>query len=446
MIVIEYHHLVAFAIALIVAFFSTPIARKIAISSGAISVPKDSRRVHKKPMPLLGGLAIVVGFLLAVTYSLATKNYRLFLENLSKPSTLGILAGSLIIIVLGVIDDIKALKASVKFPIQILAATIVVATGTRITAISKPFQAAVASHPNMMFILEDLIAFAISVIWIVGITNAINLIDGLDGLAAGVSGIASLTLYIVAVIRHQDDIAIIAVSLVGAIVGFLPYNFNPAKIFMGDTGSTFLGFILAILSIEGTMKSVTALALAIPILVLGLPIFDTLFAIFRRILNGKPIGEADRGHIHHRLLDMGISHRMAVIILYIISAGLGLFSIALVDRGLLPSIFLLIIIVVFVIGGARNLNEITEVPDEDKRVRQSDAVKALDLEEAQLEAASGEKHEPEKAKREEPEKSEQTRPEEKKQEEPEEAGGTEPGEEKPEKEKSFKRNSGEEHE
>ena len=180
-------------------------------------------------------------------------------------------------------------------------------------------------------------AFVISVFWIVGITNAINLIDGLDGLAAGVSGIAALSLYIVAVIRRQDDMAIIGVSLVGAIAGFLPYNFNPAKLFMGDTGSTFLGFMLAILSIEGTMKSVTALALAIPILVLGLPIFDTAFAILRRIMNGRPIGEADRGHIHHRLLDMGLSHRMSVTILYIISAALGICSIALVDKGLLPS-------------------------------------------------------------------------------------------------------------
>lgn len=397
MIVIEYHHLVAFAVALIVAFFATPIARKIAFNSGAVNVPKDSRRVHKKPMALMGGLAIIAGFLLAVLYSFATKDLNVFLDFLSKPKTMGLLIGVLIIIILGIIDDIHPLRARVKFPVQLLAAIVVVATGTRIVAISKPFQATVASVPSMMYVLGDILAFLISVFWIVGMTNAINLIDGLDGLAAGVSGIAALSLYIVAVIRSQDDIAIIAVSLVGAIFGFLPYNFNPAKIFMGDTGATFLGFVLATLSIEGTMKSVTAIAMAIPILVLGLPIFDTAFAILRRILNGRPIGEADRGHLHHRLLDMGISHRMSVVILYIISAGLGLFSVALVDKGLLPSLFLLIILVMFGIGGARNLSEISELPGENKRIRQSKAAKSLGMEDAELEAALGEKPEQKKA-------------------------------------------------
>ncbi len=391
MIVIEFHHLVAFAMALIVAFFATPIARRLAFQSGAINVPRDSRRVHKKPMALMGGLAIIVGFSLAVFYSFATKDLYVFMSFVVKPKTIGLLIGVFIIIALGIIDDIHPLKARIKFPIQLVAAISVVATGTRITAISKPFQASVAINSNMMYVLEDILAFVISVIWIVGMTNAINLIDGLDGLAAGVSGIAALSLYIVAVIRGQDDIAIIAVSLVGAVFGFLPYNFNPAKIFMGDTGSTFLGFVLALLSIEGTMKSVTALALAIPILVLGLPIFDTVFAILRRVLNGRPIGEADRGHLHHRLLDMGISHRMSVVILYIVSAGLGLLSIALVDKGLLPSLILLIILVMFGIGGARNLRDISELPDEEKRIRHRDAIETSDIEDAQLEAASGDK-------------------------------------------------------
>jgi len=390
MIIIEFHHIVAFAVALIVSFFATPVARRIAVSVGAVNIPKDSRRVHKSPMPLLGGLAIIIGFVLAIVYSFATKNVKVFLGYLAKPKTLGLLLGVVIIIVLGIVDDIKALRARVKFPIQLLAAIIVVATGTRIIAISKPFQASVALHPSMMYFLGDILAFIISVFWIVGMTNAINFIDGLDGLAAGVSGIAALTLYIVAVIRRQDDIAIIAVSLVGAIFGFLPYNFNPAKIFMGDTGATFLGFLLAIISIEGTMKSITAIAVAIPILVLGLPIFDTMFAIIRRIMNGKPIAQADRGHLHHRLLDMGLSHRMSVIILYVVSGALGLVSIALVDKGLLPSIILLIMLFIFGIGGARNLKEIKMVP-EDKRIYQKDVIEDAGLESAQLEAATGDK-------------------------------------------------------
>jgi len=391
MITIEFHHLVAFAVALIVAFFATPIVRKIAVKSGAVNIPNDSRRIHKKPMALMGGLAIIAGFVLAATYSFATKDLKSFAEYLTKPETLGIIAGVLIIIILGIIDDIKALRARIKFPVQLIAAIIVVSTGTRITTISKPFQTTVAIHPSMMYILGDILAYVISILWIVGMTNAINLIDGLDGLAAGVSGIAAITLYIVSVIRRQDDIAIIAVSLVGAIAGFLPYNFNPAKIFMGDTGATFLGFILAIISIEGTMKSVTALAVAIPILVLGLPIFDTMFAIVRRLLNGKPIADADRGHLHHRLLDMGLSHRMAVISLYIVSGALGLVSIALVDKGLLPSIILLIMIVIFGIGGARNLKDIAVTPEDNSM--ESKKTACTEHMDAHLEAASGIKQE-----------------------------------------------------
>ena len=222
MIIIRFHHLVAFGVALIVSFFATPIARRIAINSGAVSIPKDNRRVHKKPMPLMGGLAIIAGFVIALIYSFGTKDFGLFIEYLIKPKTIGLIIGTLIIIILGVVDDIRPLRARIKFPVQLLAAIIVVATGTRIIAISKPFQEGVAVHPGMMYVLEDIIAFLISVLWIVGVTNAINLIDGLDGLAAGVSGIATLSLYIVAVIRGQDSIAVIAACLAGAILGFSP--------------------------------------------------------------------------------------------------------------------------------------------------------------------------------------------------------------------------------
>lgn len=366
-IVIQYQQLVAFSVALIIAFFSTPIARRIALHYGAIDVPKDGRRMHKKPMALMGGLAIISGFTLAILYAFASRDFNKFLDSIANPKVLGLIAGALIIVILGIIDDKKPLRARVKFPVQLAAAVAVVATGTRITSITKPFQGLAAS--GVSYILGESLAFIVSVLWIVGVTNAINLIDGLDGLAAGVSGIASLSLFIVALIRNQNDIALIAVSLVGAIFGFLPYNFNPAKIFMGDTGATFLGFILAALSIEGTMKSVTTIALAIPILVLGLPIFDTLFAILRRVASGRPIGEADRGHLHHRLLDMGISHRMSVIILYVISGALGLFSIALVDKGLLPSLILLIIIVMFIIGGARNMSGMNKAPSEEMLIK-----------------------------------------------------------------------------
>jgi len=245
----------------------------------------------------------------------------------------------------------------VKLPFQLVAAVLVAATGTRVMAISKPFQMISVGSSDMMFFIGDAVSFAVTILWIVGVTNAINLIDGLDGLSAGVSGIAALSLYIVAVVRYQPDIALISITLFGAIIGFLPYNFNPAKIFSGSTGAYFLGFMLSIISVSGTMKSVTAISLAVPILVLGLPLFDTLFAMARRIVNGRPIGEGDRGHIHHRLVDMGLSHRMSVTVLHVISASLGLVSIALADKGLLMAILLVVLILVFVIGGIRNLTE-----------------------------------------------------------------------------------------
>lgn len=160
----------------------------------------------------------------------------------------------------------------------------------------------------------------LTVIWIVGVTNAVNLIDGLDGLAVGVSSIASVTLLSLTIVSKNLNVAIIAAALAGAGFGFLPYNFNPAKIFMGDTGSTFLGFVLACISVQGIMKMYALISIAVPVLILGLPIFDTLFAIIRRALTGKPIMSPDRGHLHHRLLDMGFSQRQTVMILYTLTS------------------------------------------------------------------------------------------------------------------------------
>lgn len=357
MIVIEFEHLVAFAIALIVAFFSTPIARKLAFRAGAVTVPKEERHMHKKPMALMGGLAIILGFSVSAVYSFAVNHSTAFSVYMGSIKFWGAFSGALVIIATGIVDDIHPLKARVKFPLQLLAAVLAAASGIQITVLSKPFANVTVGLPHMMINLGTTLSFIITVFWIVGVTNAINLIDGLDGLAAGVSGIACISLFVVAVVRHQANMAILLIALVGAIVGFLPYNFNPAKIFMGDTGSTFLGYLMAVLSIAGAMKSVATISLVVPLLVLGLPIFDTAFAILRRVINGRPIGEADRGHIHHRLVDMGLSHRSAVTVLYIVSGALGLVSISLADKGILVAILLLVVILVFMIGGARNLSE-----------------------------------------------------------------------------------------
>jgi UDP-GlcNAc:undecaprenyl-phosphate GlcNAc-1-phosphate transferase len=187
-------------------------------------------------------------------------------------------------------------------------------------------------------------------------TNAINLMDGLDGLAAGVASISSLSLFLISAIYGLWGTAIITAALAGASLGFLPYNFNPAKIFMGDTGATFLGFSLSFIAIQSTLKTYTAIAIAIPLLVLGLPVFDTAFAILRRLFTGKSIIQADRGHIHHKLIDMGLSHKQSVVVLYTASSALGLCAIVLAEKGALSALFLIIAIAVFVVAGAKYMN------------------------------------------------------------------------------------------
>ena len=364
MITIEYEHLVAFFVALIVAFFSTPIAKRVAVRAGAVDIPKDTRRMHRKPMALMGGLAVIFGFFVSGLYSFAARDFHAFLDLLGSWKLLGPLLGTLLIIGMGIADDIRPLKARTKLPFQVVAAALVASSGTRVIAISKPFQDISLGRPEMVVLVGDILSYVVTILWIVGVTNAINLIDGLDGLSAGVSGIAALALFTVAVIKGEPEIALLSIILFGAVIGFLPYNFNPAKIFSGSTGAYFMGFMLAVISLAGTMKSVTAISLAIPILVLGLPLFDTLFAMTRRLANGRPIGEGDRGHIHHRLVDMGLSHRMSVTVLYVISGALGLVSIALADKGILMAILLVVFILVFVIGGARNLTEMRQDTDE----------------------------------------------------------------------------------
>ena len=275
--------------------------------------PIDARKVHTQPIPRLGGIAIFVG----VIVSLA-------LVEMMTPGSFfpregpirGILAGGAIVFLLGVVDDLKPLSARVKLVGQLAAAGIAWHLGCRIEFLSHP--------GGGLWVLPlteglPLISIAVTVVWLVGITNTINLIDGLDGLAAGVSLIGGLTLAIIALETNQAMSAVIALAVVGATIGFLRYNFNPAKIFMGDGGSLFLGFTLASISIMGVLKLVTAFTLLLPLLILGVPIFDTIFAIIRRLWNRRPIFSPDRGHLHHRLLSAGLSHRNAVIMIYGVS-------------------------------------------------------------------------------------------------------------------------------
>lgn len=315
----------ALLVAALVALITTPVVRSLAVRMGAVDVPKDGRRMHDHPIPRMGGLAIFFGFILSV----------LIFQTLT-PSLRGMLLGSVIIVVLGILDDIYALPALPKFLVQIVAALVAVLEGNRIEFLSNP-----NIFSKEPFWELGWLSIPISVLWIVAITNSVNLIDGLDGLACGVSTISSMTLLVIALIVSEPDVAILMAALAGACIGFLPYNLNPAKIFMGDTGSTFLGFILATVSIQGLFKFYAIISFAVPFLMLGLPIFDTCFAILRRVAKGQSPMSPDRGHIHHRLIDMGFSQKQAVAVLYIISAILGLSAVVLTTIGVVRAMLFL---------------------------------------------------------------------------------------------------------
>ena len=303
--------LFAFILALAISFACTPAVRMLAIKIKAVDVPKDNRRMHKVPIPRMGGLAIFAGFLVSVLFFVPLGNeFR------------SILIGALILVVLGIIDDIVALKPRTKFAGQIIAALIPALSGVSIHGIVNPFV------PGQYSTL-GIFSIPFTLIWIVGITNAVNFIDGLDGLACGVSAIATVTMFIIAVLFGETYIALMMAALAGACLGFLPYNMNPAKIFMGDTGSMFLGYILATVSIQGLFKFYAVISFAVPFILLGLPIFDTGFAIVRRLLKGQSPLQADRGHVHHRLIDLGFDQKQSVAILYTFSALMGLTAVIL---------------------------------------------------------------------------------------------------------------------
>ena len=413
-----------------VSFLMCPLVKSFAYKIGAIDVPKDNRRMHKKPVPRLGGLAIFLGFIVSMLLFVKVDH-----------QLQGILLGASIIVVLGVVDDMSPLRAYFKFCVQIFAALVAVFHGVVIQTLSNPnvfaespywdlgwlsipitvlwivgitnavnlidgldglacgvstisaismlviallvsesdvalvmaaplrayfkfcvqiFAALVAvfhgvviqtlSNPNVFAESPywDLgwLSIPITVLWIVGITNAVNLIDGLDGLACGVSTISAISMLVIALLVSESDVALVMAALVGACLGFMPYNKNPAKMFMGDTGSTFLGYILATISIQGLFKYYAIVSFAVPFLILGLPMFDTLFAIIRRLAHGQNPMAPDRGHIHHRLIDMGLNQKQAVAALYVISSILGLSAVMLTSSGAIKAMLFLMALAV----------------------------------------------------------------------------------------------------
>ena len=326
--------LLAFAVSLLVAYVMTPPVKRFAEKVGAIDVPKDNRRVHDHPIPRMGGLAIFIGFMLSL----------IFFVPMSTKVT-GILVGSVIIAVMGGVDDIVSLNPWVKLAGQIVAALVAIRCGLVFDVISNPNIFAEETYIEIGWL-----SIPLTMLWIVGCTNAVNLIDGLDGLAVGVSAISSLTMLIVSLFVSEPVVSIILAALTGACLGFMPYNLNPAKIFMGDVGSQLLGFVLSTASIMGLFKLHAIITFFVPLLALALPLADTIFAFFRRILHGQSPFKADKGHFHHRLLAMGLNQKQVVAVLYGISAVLGLLAVLMAGDSMAVKIICLVAAFIISLG------------------------------------------------------------------------------------------------
>ena len=305
--------------AALLSYVCTPLVRVLAFKIGAVDVPKDGRRMHSVPIPRIGGLAIFIGFALTI----------LSFCEMSKFLAV-VLFGAFIIVVMGVLDDIFALNAWLKFAVQLAVAIFAVIEGVTIEFIAL----------GKEMISLGFWAYPITVIWIVGLTNSINLIDGLDGLACGVSAICSMSLFVVMLILGDFQSALIIAIVIGACIGFFPFNAHPAKIFMGDTGAQTLGYLLSLIAIEGVFKTHTVFSFLIPLSIFGLPLFDTFFAIVRRLVHGKSPFSSDRGHIHHRLIDMGFGQKKSTKILYSICGILGIAAVLLTLKYYIPAVLI----------------------------------------------------------------------------------------------------------
>ena len=326
--------LLAFAVSLLVAYVMTPPVKRFAEKVGAIDVPRDNRRVHDHPIPRMGGLAIFIGFVLSLIF---------FVPMSTK--VLGLLVGLVIIAVMGGVDDIVSLNPWVKLAGQIVAALVAIRCGLVFDVISNPNIFAEETYIEIGWL-----SIPLTMLWIVGCTNAVNLIDGLDGLAVGVSAISSMTMLIVSLFVSEPVVSIILAALTGACLGFMPYNLNPAKIFMGDVGSQLLGFVLSTASIMGLFKLHAIITFFVPLLALALPLADTIFAFFRRILHGQSPFKADKGHFHHRLLAMGLNQKQVVAVLYGISAVLGLLAVLMAGDSMAVKIICLVAAFIISLG------------------------------------------------------------------------------------------------
>lgn len=312
------HYALLVLVAGVVSLAATPLVRLIGLRYDIVSRP-GGRNVHEGLVPRIGGVAIFAGVAIAVGVQMFGElsfGWRAALLNQagSKVDLFGLMGGLALIFIVGLVDDIWNLKPSAKLAGQAVAATIVALAGLRIEFVGDPFGGSL--------IMLGLLSVPVTIVYLVGFANVINLIDGLDGLAAGVSAIAATSFLVLAAQSNQWGAAALAAALIGACIGFLRYNFHPASLFMGDSGAMFIGFALATISLLGVMKTTAAIALAVPLLIIGVPVFDTASAIVRRLRHNRPVHEADRGHIHHRLLGRGFDQRQTVLIIYVWSTAL----------------------------------------------------------------------------------------------------------------------------
>ena len=327
-------------IALFASFICAPLVRRVAFKLDAVQVPKDERGASNVPIALLGGVAMIVGFLVACAYSMISGGIEF------DRTVAGLLGGIAVLVACGYLDDRHTLSWKQKLLFQLAAALIyVLMSDMQIGFLTNPFAYDEVVH------LPAIVTWPMTILWLVGITNAINFIDGLDGLATGVSCISALSLFFVSVLAveatQNASTPVFLAAIAGATLGFLPYNFNPARIFMGETGAAFLGFTLAAVSLQGMLKSFAAITLTVPVLVIGLPIFNVAFASIRRILRKASPATGDKSHIHDTLINMGLTQRQSVLILYIASAVLGLIGFVFANKHYLSAATLLILLPMF---------------------------------------------------------------------------------------------------
>lgn len=312
------YHLAAFLVSAVVVILITPIVEKIGLKVGCIDHPGE-RKIHKRPMVRMGGVAIFTGALVALLIAWWTGGFGVLPAHKSD-EVWGVAIGALSFFLLGLTDDLVGLSPLFRLGMQMVIAGVAWQVGVRIEFLTIPFVG-----------LEELpmwLSLIITVGWLVGMANAINMIDGVDGLAAGVSGIAAVVMLVVSLFMNQPAAALIAASLAGAAIGFLRYNFNPAKIFMGDGGAYFMGFTLAAVGVVGLVKSVTTVAVLLPYLILAVPILDISAVVIMRLRNGKSPFSADKRHLHHRLLQAGLSQRLTVLLIYSLTLWVGSLALA----------------------------------------------------------------------------------------------------------------------